>query len=116
MLNACSDKTGRDCACRNAAVQHTPGSEIARPRLTPRQREILVAWLKYDTKRLVAQNLFIRPSTVKTHIQRIRKSYAEVGRPAATKIALFIRAVQDGIIDVTDDKLLLEFFADRSGE
>jgi len=85
---------------------------VARPHLTERQRQIVLAWLQYGTKERVAQALFVTPSTVKTHIQRIRKSYIDVGRPAGTKFALFIRAVQDGLISIDDDEALRWFFAD----
>ncbi|WP_409430735.1 hypothetical protein ACJEIK_28300 [Mycobacterium sp. SMC-16] len=57
-------------------------------------------------KERAAQELFVTESTVKTHIQRIRDRYAAVDRPANTKFALFIRAIQDGIIDVADESLL----------
>jgi DNA-binding CsgD family transcriptional regulator len=87
-----------------------------RPRLTPRQRETLLAWLRYGTKDAVAQHLFVTPSTVKTHIQRVRELYSGVGRPASSKVALFIRAVQDGVIDITDDELLHGFLAESDDE
>ncbi len=104
------------CPCRHAQSRHVARGPVARPRLTKRQREMVLAWLKYGTKERAAQELFVTPSTVKTHIQRIRKSYLDVGRPASTKFTLFIRAIQDGLIDIHDDEALRRFFADLDDE
>jgi DNA-binding CsgD family transcriptional regulator len=76
--------------------------DAGRPSLTSREMEILIAWFQTESKDLVAQKLFISPSTVRTHLQRIRAKYAAVGRQAQTKSALVARAIQDGIIAVDD--------------
>lgn len=83
-----------------AALDATPTD--LRPVLAPREREVLIAWFQTDSKDLVAQQLFLAPSTVRTHLQRIRAKYAAAGRPAGTKAALVARAIQDGIIDIDD--------------
>jgi len=101
------------CPCGYVQAGSATRAAVARPHLTTRQREIVLAWLKYETKERVAQELFVTPSTVKTHIQRIRQRYASVGRPAGTKFALFIRAVQDGLINIDDDEALRRFFSDH---
>ncbi|WP_313959927.1 DNA-binding response regulator [Mycobacterium deserti] len=75
---------------------------VGRPSLPPREREVLIAWFQADSKELVADKLRIAPSTVATHLQRVRAKYAAVGRPAKTKAALVARALQDGIINVDD--------------
>ena len=73
-----------------------------RPVLAPREREVLIAWFRTESKESVAQQLFLAPSTVRTHLQRIRAKYAAAGRPANTKAALVARAIQDRIIDIDD--------------
>jgi len=73
-----------------------------RPRLSTREREVLIAWFQTENKDLVAKRLFVEPTTVRTHLQRVRAKYAAVGRPAPTKAALIARAVQDGIIHVDE--------------
>lgn len=73
-----------------------------RPNLSDREKEVLVAWFQTESKDLVAQRLFIAPSTVRTHLQRARAKYAAVGRPAPTKSALLARAIEDGILSVSD--------------
>nr|WP_156485801.1 LuxR C-terminal-related transcriptional regulator [Tsukamurella pseudospumae] len=71
---------------------------LVRPYLSRREVDVLVAWLKVTTKEEAAEVLYISPSTVSTHIARIRAKYVAVGRPARTKIALLVRALQDGHI------------------
>lgn len=66
------------------------------PRLSPREIEVLLAWLRSDSKEQVALDLGLGVGTINTHIARIRSKYTAVGRPAPTKAALFARAVQDG--------------------
>ncbi|WP_235632135.1 LuxR C-terminal-related transcriptional regulator [Mycolicibacterium rutilum] len=78
------------------------GEVMGRPRLSSREREVLIAWCQTENKDLVARRLFVEPSTVRTHLQRVRAKYAAVGRPAPTKASLIARAIQDGILNVDD--------------
>ncbi|MBJ7341588.1 response regulator transcription factor [Mycolicibacterium sp.] len=73
-----------------------------RPRLGEREREVLIAWFQTESKELVGRQLHIEPTTVRTHLQRVRAKYAAAGRPAPTKAALVARAVQDGLISIND--------------
>jgi DNA-binding NarL/FixJ family response regulator len=77
-------------------------STIGRANLAPREKEVLIAWFRTESKEVVARQLQIAPTTVRTHLQRVRAKYAAVGRPATTKAALVARAIQDGIISVND--------------
>lgn len=77
-------------------------ASIGRPGLARREQEVLIAWFQTESKDLVAAKLAIAPTTVRTHLQRIRAKYAAVGRPASTKSALVARAIQDGIIAADD--------------
>lgn len=70
--------------------------------LSDREKQVLTAWLKTDSKDDVARSLHLSPATVRTHLQRIRAKYAAAGRPAHTKAALLARAVDDGLIGLTD--------------
>lgn len=76
-----------------AVLQLLPSN---RPTLSLREIEVLLAWLAADSKAQAADALFISPSTVNTHLTRIRAKYADAGRPARSKANLFARAVQDG--------------------
>lgn len=77
-------------------------STLGRVKLSDREREVLVAWFQTESKELVGKQLYIAPTTVRTHLQRARAKYALVGRPAPTKSALLARAIEDGILGPAD--------------
>ncbi|WP_137876282.1 LuxR C-terminal-related transcriptional regulator [Rhodococcus sp. Q] len=68
----------------------------AQPSLSPREIEVLRAWVVSGSKDAVARRLYITSSTVNTHICRIREKYNDAGRSANTKAKLLARALQDG--------------------
>lgn len=70
-------------------------ADPARPALSIREIEVLLAWMAAESKEDAANKLFISQSTVSTHISRIRAKYASVGRAAPTKAHLLARALQD---------------------
>ena len=47
----------------------------------------------------MAEELFVSRTTVIDHVKRIRAKYAAVDRVAVTKVDLFRRAVEDGLIE-----------------
>ncbi|GAB3472518.1 response regulator [Actinophytocola sediminis] len=73
-----------------------------RPTLSSREIEVLVEWFQSESKEFVAHRLGISPSTVNSHLERIRIKYAQIGREASSKVALAARAIQDGLIGVDD--------------
>lgn len=75
---------------------------LTRPVLSPREIEVLLAWLRCDSKNDVAADLYLSMGTINTHLSRIRTKYVAVGRPAPTKAALVARAVQDGLISLDE--------------
>jgi DNA-binding NarL/FixJ family response regulator len=77
-------------------------NDARRPNLSEREKEVLVAWFQTESKDLVGKRLYIAPSTVRTHLQRARAKYAAIGRPAPTKSALLARAIEDGILSLSD--------------
>lgn len=52
-----------------------------RPKLSPREREILVAVGGGTPHKAIARQLGLSISTVQTHLERVRYKYAGVGRP-----------------------------------
>ena len=74
------------------------GMRPDRPDLSTREIEVLIAWMRTESKAVVGRELYISPRTVSTHLERIRAKYAAVGRPARTKAALAARAIQDGLV------------------
>jgi DNA-binding CsgD family transcriptional regulator len=77
----------------------TTRAGVRRPRLAPRQQEVMVAYVSgNDVLPSVARKLGVERETVKTHLRRIRDKYAQVGRPAPTRRDLYVRAVEDGLV------------------
>ena len=85
-----------------AAAAVRAGQQRGRPELTAQERRVLIEWLLTDNKESVSKKLHIAPSTVRTHLQRIRRRYSEIHRSAPSKAALLARAVQDGMIGIHD--------------
>jgi DNA-binding NarL/FixJ family response regulator len=77
-------------------------TRIGRPRLTPREIDVLVNWFASESKDMVAQKLGLSTSTVNSYIDRVRIKYANAGRVAPTKAALVARAIQDGLVRIED--------------
>jgi two-component system nitrate/nitrite response regulator NarL len=66
------------------------------PRLSARERSVLLAYASGLTLDAVAEQVGIRPSTAKTYLERVKAKYREIGRPAYTKLELAQRASEDG--------------------
>ncbi|HMR48239.1 MAG TPA: response regulator transcription factor [Arachnia sp.] len=74
-------------------------TEFVAARLSAREAEVLALYASGETAERVAKLLFISRDTVIDHIRRIRSKYAALERPAHTKLDLYHRAVEDGIVD-----------------
>ncbi|WP_244295548.1 LuxR C-terminal-related transcriptional regulator [Microbacterium laevaniformans] len=68
--------------------------------LTAREREVLALYASGLGARDVATRLFISENTVNDHLRRIRSVYHQLGRPAATKVELYQRGLEDGYVPV----------------
>lgn len=66
--------------------------------LTPRERDVLSLYASGFTMGQVANQLQIAPSTVKEHIDRVRRKYAKAGRPLIDKANLVLLAIEAGLI------------------
>jgi DNA-binding NarL/FixJ family response regulator len=73
-----------------------------RPRLAPMEVAALRAWFASSSKQLAAAMLNISAKTVDTYIERVRIKYAGAGRSAPTKSDLVARALEDGLICLSD--------------
>jgi DNA-binding NarL/FixJ family response regulator len=67
-------------------------------KLSVREREVLSLYASGMSLKQVAYQLQIKQSSAKEHIDRVRVKYARLGREAATKVDLFKRAIEDGIL------------------
>lgn len=70
--------------------------------LTPRETEVLTLYAGGESAKRVAAMLHIAEDTVVDHVRSIRAKYAQQNRPVKTKVDLFRRAVQDGILNLDD--------------
>ena len=68
-------------------------------RLSSQQKEVLRLYASGFTREMVSAKGNGGTEAVKKSISRIRKKYASVGRPARTRIDLYHRAVEDGLIE-----------------
>jgi len=69
------------------------------PALAPREAEALRMYASGLPMKSVARRMGISPETVKDYLMRVRRRYEEVGRPATTKTELYVRAVEDGLVE-----------------
>jgi DNA-binding NarL/FixJ family response regulator len=79
-----------------AALDSDP--ELAAAGLSPKEQEVLAHYASGDKSIAVAHRTGLSSSTVAEYVRRIRYKYAIVGRPAHTKVDLYKRAVEDGIL------------------
>lgn len=79
-----------------AALDADP--ELASASLSPREAEVLTLYASGETAEQVAGLLYISRETVLDHIKRIRMKYALVHREAPTKVDLYRRAIEDGLV------------------
>lgn len=74
-------------------------TEFADAQLAAREREVLRLYATGLPLKVVADRMGVAYSTAKENINRIRAKYVEVGRPAPTKVDLLRRAMEDGIVN-----------------
>lgn len=76
---------------------------FADAQLSTREREVLRLYATGLPLKVVAERLGVAYSTAKENITRIRVKYVEVGRPAPTKVDLLRRAMEDGIVETSQE-------------
>lgn len=69
----------------------------ARPRLSPRERQILLDYASGMTLKSAARRAGITVHTAKDYLDRVKAKYQQAGRPAYTKIDLAVRVREDSI-------------------
>jgi DNA-binding NarL/FixJ family response regulator len=66
--------------------------------LTAREREVLALYATGLGAKSVARQLTVSENTIADHIRRIRTVYAQLARPANTKVELYQRGLEDGFL------------------
>lgn len=89
---------GETVATTDWAAALDADTELADAKLSAREREILALYASGQKAQSVAYSTGLSKDTVSHYISRIRIKYATVGRPAATKVDLLKRAIEDGLM------------------
>lgn len=70
--------------------------------LSPTEAQVLARYASGEASDVVARQLGISRNTVNTYVSRIRDKYRSVGRAAESRIDLFRRAAEDGLVSYYD--------------
>ena len=70
--------------------------------LAPIEAEVLAHYAEGEKSETVARILSLSKNTVNTYVARIRDKYRAAGRPADTRVDLFRRAAEDGLVSYYD--------------
>jgi RNA polymerase sigma-70 factor (ECF subfamily) len=83
---------------RTAQDEAPADDEADSSTLSVREREVVRLYASGETLARVARQLGLQETTVEQYLARARLKYLKAGRPAHTRIALYKRAVEDGIL------------------
>ncbi|MGC4174187.1 response regulator [Demequina sp.] len=72
-------------------------------KLSAREQEILSLYASGETAASVALHTGLARETVADYVSRIRRKYADAGRPALSRVDLYKRAVEDGLLAEDED-------------
>jgi DNA-binding CsgD family transcriptional regulator len=67
-------------------------------RLSRCEQQVLALYAAGAKAQTVATRLGVSGDTVNTYVRRVRQKYDRAGRPAASRIDLYRRAVEDGLV------------------
>lgn len=73
--------------------------QLADAHLSQREQSVLSMYASGEAASAVAASLGISRDTVADYVKSIRRKYSQVGRPAASRVDLYRRAVEDGILE-----------------
>jgi DNA-binding NarL/FixJ family response regulator len=90
--------TGQPIATTEWAAALDSDPELRAAPLTEREREVLELYASGLPAKSVARRLHISENTVDDHLRRIRTVYSQLCRPANTKVELYQRGMEDGIL------------------
>ncbi len=90
--------SGRDSCPPELAFAMAHDKRPARPRLSTRELQLLLAYAAGMTLDSAARRNGIRPATAKHYLERIKQKYRSAGRPTYTKLDLATRVREDGLL------------------
>ncbi|GMA35467.1 DNA-binding response regulator [Demequina litorisediminis] len=91
--------TGGEVFSTEWAAAIDAAADLADAGLSEREAEVLQMYAAGETAQSVAHHLGISRATVSDYVIRIRRKYSQVGRPAASRVDLYRRAREDGILE-----------------
>lgn len=80
-----------------AAVKTMAGAEV--PQLAPREAEAVGLYATGFPLKSVARRMGVAEDTAKEYLDRVKRKYLDAGRPVRTRTDLYLRAVEDGLIE-----------------
>ncbi len=73
-------------------------SDFVATHLSEVEAEVLAHYAAGELSEVVAHRLGLAPSSVNTYVSRIRAKYRQAGRKVDSRVDLFLRAAEDGIV------------------
>jgi len=73
-------------------------ADLRDAKLSSREQEILGLYASGETAASVALHTGLARETVADYVSRIRRKYADAGRPAYSRVDLYKRAMEDGLL------------------
>ncbi|WNM24672.1 LuxR C-terminal-related transcriptional regulator [Demequina capsici] len=89
---------GREVFSTDWAAAIDADAGLTDAKLSRREQEILGLYASGETATTVAHRTGLSRDTVADYVSRIRRKYAEAGRPALSRVDLYKRAVEDGYL------------------
>ena len=77
--------------------------EGSAPMLAPREVQVVNLYATGLPMKSVARRLGVGEETAKEYLARVKRKYLEAGRPVHTRSELYIRALEDGLLDPPAD-------------
>lgn len=93
---------GATCPTLDWAAALDADEDFVASRLSDLEARILAHYASGERSGSVARALNVSKNTVNTYIARIREKYRESGRPAESRVDLFRRAAEDGLLSYFD--------------
>lgn len=90
---------GREVFGADWAAAIDADAELDDAKLSAREQQVLSLYASGETATSVAQHTGLSRDTVADYVRRIRRKYTDVGRPANSRIDLYRRALEDGILE-----------------
>ncbi|MFE7094002.1 response regulator [Streptomyces erythrochromogenes] len=88
---------GRGAVSTELAFACAYDDSPARPRLSPRERQILLDYASGMTLKSAARRAGITVNTAKDYLDRVKAKYQQAGRPTYTKLDLALRVREDSL-------------------